>query len=80
MDPEKAEEDYSSAKNRLNGLSEEYGRTAQALKNIEDDLTVEDAITEGCVAENRVYSVGKEWASLMLQQLILDEASKEIYS
>ena len=80
VDPEKAEEDYSSAKNRLNGLSEEYGRTAQALKNIEDDLTVEDAITERSLAENRVYSAAKEWASLMLQQLILDEASKEMYS
>lgn len=79
-DPETADGEYSAASEEVNRLSEEYGKVKEALRNIERDASVEDAITKRSEAENAVYSAALEWASLMMQQIILDEASENMYS
>lgn len=78
--PEKAAADQSEAVNNLSALSRELGEVEQAIRNIEKGRSVEDAITERSETENRAYAEAMKWASLMMQQIILDEASKEMYS
>ncbi len=79
-DPETADGEYSAASEEVNRLSEEYGKVKEALRNIEGDASVENAITRRSEAENAVYTAALEWASLMMQQIILDEASENMYS
>ncbi len=78
--PEKAAADQNEAVNDLGEISRELGEVEQAIRDIEKGRSVEDAITERSEAENRAYSGALEWASLMMQQIILDEASRRMYT
>lgn len=65
---------------RLNDLNHEYGKTEQAISDIENATSTEDAITARSEAENRLYEAVRRWGVLKLEQEILDRASERMFS
>lgn len=79
MDPKEAEEGYQRTLQELTDLNTELGTVNEAIRNIEGDVKVEDAITARSQKENEIYNAVKEWAGLRLQQIILDRATEKSY-
>ncbi len=80
VDSQQAESDYSDAMRRKTELESERARVDQAIRDITNDTTIEDAITEWTLAGAAVYNASIDWARLMLEKIILDEASTNAYS
>lgn len=79
IDTETAEEEYREANETVRRLTAELAKTEQALKDISEDVSVDEAITASSDAGDAVYSACYRWARLMLEKLILDEASDNAY-
>ncbi|AMH94858.1 transmembrane protein [methanogenic archaeon ISO4-H5] len=79
VDADTAESEYSTAHSNLTAIKEELSGINQALKDIGDDTSVEDALTASSDAADKVYDACFRWARLMMEKLILDKASEEAY-
>lgn len=78
-DEETARNEYESVSEEQRRLLGELAGTEQMLKDIGSDVSVEEAITARSDAEDAVYAASYRWARLMLEKLILDEATSDAY-
>lgn len=78
-DAEEAENEYTEANTRFRDMSARLAKTEQALKDISDNGSVEDAITAAAEADSAVYEACYRWARLMMEKIIIDKASDEAY-
>ncbi len=74
-----AREAFQSVNGDLTSLKSQLARVEQALKTLSGDTTVEEAITAEAEANDKIYAACYEWASLMLEKIILDRASETAY-
>lgn len=79
VDSETADADYQAALDEKNIYADELAKVKQAIKDISDNVTVEEAITAWSQAESEVYNAARDWARLMLEKIILDRASEKAY-
>ena len=80
VDSAQAESDYQQAVEKKTEIDTELARIDQALRDITNDTSIEDAITEWTEAGAAVYNACIDWARLMLEKIILDGASTNAYS
>ncbi|MCQ2070069.1 MAG: AAA family ATPase [archaeon] len=78
-DLETAERDCTEALTLYNNYVRELAEVDQIIKSIRDDRSVEQEITKKAEAEGKVYEAAFEWAQLMLEKTILDDACTEAY-
>ena|GEM_PF-1298439 len=79
VDKETADSDYTTATVEKDEVQRELAAVDQALKDISEDTTTEEAITAASDASTEVYNACLDWARLMLEKIILDKATEKAY-
>ncbi|MCQ2084580.1 MAG: AAA family ATPase, partial [archaeon] len=77
LDTETADTEYRYAQEMFDAINRDLATVNQAIKDITDDMSVEDAMTEWTEADSAVYDATYRWARLMLEKIILDNASSD---
>lgn len=79
VDTETANTAYSEAAIEKGDIQSDLAAVNQAIKDISEDMTTEDAITAASDASSAVYTACLDWARLMLERIILDRATEKAY-
>ncbi len=79
VDTATADTAYTEATEEKDALKTELASVNQAIKDISEDMSVEDAITAASDASSEVYNACLDWARLMLEKIILDRATEKAY-
>ncbi len=79
VDTDTADTAFDEATSERAELQQQLASVEQAIKDISEDTTVEDAITAASDASTDVYNACLDWARLMLEKIILDRATEKAY-